>query len=220
LHLFILADCSGSMKTEGRMHALNFSIANVLTQLISWEKEQEQAEVFLRVIGFADEAFWHIKEPQPILGFNWIPIDYIEGGLTSMGAAIKLFAEAIDPNNLEPRALRPVVILITDGKPTDVDEFDDALKKLFSIPSGKASIRMAIAIGEGANSQYLSRFVNDPALPVMVAQNSEQIVVQLSAATLAFSKMLDPGIDRQEVVENLIVPALHQSHVGNDDTIV
>ncbi|MHB8456737.1 MAG: tellurium resistance protein, partial [Acidimicrobiales bacterium] len=52
LDFFILADCSGSMKTDGKMQALNYAIASMLPHLAAWEQEQEQAEVFARAVAF------------------------------------------------------------------------------------------------------------------------------------------------------------------------
>ncbi len=220
LHIFILADCSGSMKIDGRIQSLNYAIASIMPNLISWEKEQEQAEIFIRAIAFADKAWWHIETPQQIEHLNWIPLTHVEKGLTSMGAAIRLAADALSPGKLEPRALRPVILLITDGKPTDVEEFDIGLKELFSFPAGKASIRLAVAIGQGANFNYLNRFINDPDIPVLVAENVDQIVVKLTAATLAISKMSSVGSNRKEVTEQIILPALNSFSQADDDTIV
>ena len=64
LHFIILADCSGGMKGE-KIQALNFAIADMLPHLAAWERDQEQAQVFIRAIAFATEPWWHIAEPQP-----------------------------------------------------------------------------------------------------------------------------------------------------------
>ncbi|NNN22287.1 MAG: tellurium resistance protein [Acidimicrobiales bacterium] len=220
LHIFILADCSGSMKIDGRIQALNYAIASITPQLINWEKEQEQAQIFIRAVAFADNASWHIQSPEPISTFNWPPLSHVEKGLTSMGEAIRLVADALSPEKFEPRALRPVLLLITDGKPTDVDQFEIGIKELFANPVGKASIRLAIAIGQGANFSFLNRFINDADIPVMVAENADQIVVKLTAATLAISKMSSIGSDRKEVAEQVIMPEANELGVLDDDTII
>ena len=64
LHFIILADCSGGMKGE-KIQALNFAIADMLPHLAAWERDQEQAQVFIRAIAFATEPWWHIAEPRP-----------------------------------------------------------------------------------------------------------------------------------------------------------
>ncbi len=220
LHFFILADCSGSMKVDGRIQSLNYAIASIAPTLINWEKEQEQAQIFVRAIAFADQAWWHIESPQPIELLNWVPLTHVEKGLTSMGAAIRMVADAISPEKFEPRSLRPVILLITDGKPTDVEEFEIGLRELFSLPAGKAAIRLAVAIGQGANVSYLNRFINDPDIPVLIAENVDQIAVKLTAATLAISKMSSIGSDRKQVTEQIILPAVNSFIQADDDTIV
>ena len=56
LHFIILADCSGGMKGE-KIQALNFAIADMLPHLAAWERDQEQAQVFIpqreQATGFA-----------------------------------------------------------------------------------------------------------------------------------------------------------------------
>ena len=220
LHLFILADCSGSMKTGGRIQALNFAIASMLPHLAAWEREQEQAQVLMRAIAFADRAVWHIGDPVPVAGARWKPLHYVEKGLTRMGAAFSLVTEALRPGKLETRALRPVILLITDGRPTDPVEFEAGLRVLFAAPAGRAAIRLAVAIGRGANSEYLSRFIDDPAVPVLVADNVDQITQQLVTASLAVSRLSEVGSDRAVIASQLFQPATVGPQSADEDTIV
>jgi uncharacterized protein YegL len=220
LHFFILADCSGSMKAEGRMQALNFAIASMLPHLAAWEKDQEQAQVLLRAVAFADKAQWHIAGPLPVAGARWAPLQVVDKGLTFMGSAFRLVAEALAPGRLETRALRPVILLITDGKPTDPEEFEAGLRVLFACRAGLSAIRLAVAIGRGANSEYLARFINDPAVPVLVADSVEQITAQLMTASLAVSRLSEVGVDRDAVISRLIQPAAPAPSSLDEDTIV
>ena len=208
LHFFILADCSGSMNANGKMQALNFAIASILPHLAGWEKEQEQAQLLLRAIAFSDSAEWHIAEPLPVAGARWPPMRPAEKGLTFMGSAFRLVAEALSPGKLEARALRPVILLITDGKPTDPDEFEAGLRVLLGSKAGSSAIRAAVAIGRNANSQYLTRFINDPAVPVLVADSVEQITSQLMTASLAVSRLSEVGADRHSIMGQLVPPAV------------
>ena len=223
LHFFILADCSGSMKANGKMQALNFAIASMLPHLAAWEKDQEQAQVLLRAIAFADRAEWHIADPVPVAAARWTALQPVDKGLTYMGSAFRLAAEALAPGRLETRALRPVILLITDGKPTDPDEFESGLRALFACRAGKAAIRVAVAIGRGANSEYLARFINDPAVPVLVADSVEQITEQPMTASLAVSRLSEVGADRGAVLSRLMPPlpaAAATPETVDGDTIV
>ncbi len=219
LHFFILADCSGSMKADGRMQALNFAIASMLPQLAAWEREQEQAQVLIRAIAFADEAVWHIAEPLPVAGARWKPLHHVEKGLTYMGAAFRLVAAALQPGCLEARALRPAILLITDGRPTDPAEFESGLRVLFAAPAGRGSIRLAVAIGRGASSGYLSRFVDDPEVPVLVADSTEEIISRLTAASIAASRLSEVGADRGSIARQLMQPAAAACDPGEDSIV-
>jgi uncharacterized protein YegL len=204
LHFFILADCSGSMRGE-KIQALNYAIADMLPHLVAWEHEQEQAKVFVRVISFANEPVWHIANPVPVDELRWKPLRYVERGRTNMGAAFRMLAEALAPGNIERRALRPSILLITDGQPTDPPGgFEAGLNELLSQPSGRTALRLAIAIGRQANSEALNRFISDPNVPVLVADSTEQILERLVAASLAASRMSEAGVDRDAVANRLL----------------
>src|ERR1700728_26600 len=114
LHLIILADCSGGMKGE-KIQALNYAIADMMPHLEEWERDQEQAEVFIRAIAFATEPRWHIRDPEPVAGIRWKPLEPVPKGLTNMGAAFAMAGAALAPGLIERRALRPALLLITDG---------------------------------------------------------------------------------------------------------
>ena len=221
LHFIILADCSGGMKGE-KIQALNFAIADMLPHLAAWERDQEQAQVFIRAIAFATEPWWHIAEPQPVAQLGWKPLQPVPKGLTNMGPAFALAAQALAPGRIERRALRPALLLITDGLATDPPGgFEAGLSALMAQPAGKAALRLAIAIGRDAQSAALDRFIGDPGVPVLVADSSEDIADRLVAASLAVSRMSEAGADRGAVARRLFgVPGDVPSKIFDQDTIV
>jgi uncharacterized protein YegL len=200
------------MKIEARWQALNFAVGSMLPHLAAWEMKQEQAQVFVRAIAFADDAWWHIAEPLPVRNAKWVDLSYVEKGETSMGAAFRLVSEALEVGKLEARALRPAIVLITDGRPSDPAEFKAGLETLLSTPGGQAAIRVAVAIGRSANSGYLSQFISDPSMGVLVADNVDQITDQLVAASLAVSRMSEVGVDRDSI-------ALSQAPADEDSIV-
>ena len=76
LHIIVLADCSWGMKGE-KIQALNYAIADMMPHLEEWERDQEQAQVFIRAIAFATEPRWHIKDPVPVAGIRWKPLQAV-----------------------------------------------------------------------------------------------------------------------------------------------
>jgi uncharacterized protein YegL len=182
LDFFVLADSSGSMKGE-KIQALNFAIADMLPHLANWERDQEQAAMRIRAVAFGDEAVWHVAEPTPVAQLRWPPLQ--AAGRTRMGRALEVVAEAM--NHLERRALRPALILITDGRPTD--DFDAGLAALLATPAGRSALRLAVAIGRDADLEPLERFIGDPSVPVLVADSAEEIADRLIAASIAVSRL-------------------------------
>src|SRR5581483_12001354 len=143
-------------------------------------------------------------------------------GLTNMGPAFRLAADALAPGNIERRALRPAIILITDGLATDPPgEFESGLAVLMDQPAGRAALRLAIAIGRDAQSDALTRFIGDPTVPVLVADSTEDIADRLVAASLAVSRMSETGADHSTLARRLFgghddVPA----QIFEQDTII
>jgi uncharacterized protein YegL len=221
LHFIVLADCSGGMKGE-KIQALNYAIADMMPHLAAWERDQEQAQVFVRAVAFATEPRWHIPDPVPVASIRWKPLQPVPKGLTNMGPAFAMVAEALAPGRIERRALRPALLLITDGLATDrPGEFEAGLGALMAQPAGRAALRLSIAIGRDARSEALNRFIGDPSVPVLVANSTEDIADRLVAASLAVSRMSEVGADRTAVARRLFgMPEEAQAGMFDRDTII
>jgi hypothetical protein len=66
LHFIVIADCSGSMKGE-KMQALNYALRSMLPHLVTWERDQLQAQLLIRILTFATVPHWHIADPLPVV---------------------------------------------------------------------------------------------------------------------------------------------------------
>jgi len=185
LHFIIAADCSWSMNGD-KMQSLNYAIATMLPQLAAWERAQENAQVLVRAVRFDNRAAWHIEEPTPVSQVRWQPLRCEERALTHMGAALRLMASVLTTDRMERRALRPALVLITDGIATD--DFDTGLAELLATPGGAAAIRIAVAIGLDARPEQLSKF-SDATVPVLHASAAEEIPDLLMAVSIAVSRM-------------------------------
>ncbi len=220
LHFIVMADCSGSMKGE-KMQALNYAIRSMLPHLVAWERGQLQAQLLLRILAFATEPQWHIAAPVtlPELIDGWRDLGHMHQGRTNMGPAFQEVARMLAPGTLERRALRPVILLVTDGLPTDPPGgFDAGLAALTSLPAGRASLRVAVAIGRDANSEPLNRF-RSPEAPVLVADSTDEIADRLVAVSIAVSRMSEVGAHRSLVAQALIHPQ-PPGPATQDDTIL
>ncbi len=204
------------------MQALNFAIADMLSHLAEWERDQLRAQVLVRVLGFATVCQWHVKEPTPVQEVNWQPLQAVHHGWTNMGPAFREVAAAIGPGKLENRALNPAILLVTDGRPTDgPGEFDSGLEALTSFRAGHSALRLAMAIGRDADSEYLERFIGDPQVPVLVAENTDEIADRLVAVSIAVSHMSEGAADRGAMARQILRPQVASDPIASDrDTIV
>jgi uncharacterized protein YegL len=159
LHFIFLCDCSGSMQAQGKMESLNQAIRQALPAMAEVAHGNPEASVLVRVVGFSTEAGWHIAAPTPAaeIAGRWRDLAAQPQGLTSMGAAVRLVAEALRSPPMEPRALPPVLVLISDGAPTD--DYGAGLEILMREPWARKAVRLAIAIGHDADHDELQRFI-------------------------------------------------------------
>ena len=130
-----------------------------------------------------------------------------------MGAGLRLMASVMTADQLERRALRPALLLITDGIATD--DYDAGLAELLATPGGAAALRVAIAIGPDAQSDQLAKFANAD-MPVLRADRTDEIPDMLMAVSIAVSRMSEVGADRHVLVEQL----RRQAATVDDDSIV
>ncbi|MDW3220366.1 MAG: hypothetical protein R8F63_17290 [Acidimicrobiales bacterium] len=172
LHFFILADCSGSMAADGKMHALNNALRETVPHLVDIAEGNPHADLLIRVVRFATGATWHVEEPTPAAEFAWPDME--AEGYTDLGAALDLVASQLEVPPMEARALPPAIVLISDGMPTD--DWEDALERLLLLPWGERSVRTAVAIGRDAARDVLMEFVSDKEVGPVSANNPEQLV--------------------------------------------
>jgi uncharacterized protein YegL len=104
-------------------------------------------------------------------------------GNTDLGAALHALAQGLRVDRMPERALPPVLLLLSDGQPTD--DFDAGLAALLSEPWAKKSVRLAIGIGDDADLDVLSRFIAHPEIKPLRASNAEQLIRFIKWASTA-----------------------------------
>lgn len=184
LHFIWIADCSGSMAADGKIQALNIAIRESIPHMRKVADENVNAQVLVRALKFSTGAQWHISQPTPVETFEWV--DLSPSGVTDMGKALSMVADQLKMPPMSERALPPVLVLITDGQPTD--EYTKGLQQLMDEPWGKKAVRMAIAIGEDANSEVLQRFIGNSELQPLHANNPEALVKHIRWLSTAVLK--------------------------------
>lgn len=170
LHLFWVADCSGSM-SGGKIASLNNCIRENVAQMQAVAAGNPYAQVFVRTLRFSDGAQWQDAQPVRLEMFQWK--DLTAAGKTAMGEALETLAEQLKMPPMPSRGLPPMVVLVSDGKPTD--DFEAGVEALLATPWGKRANRQAIAIGDDADDTVLKRFIYNPEYPPLRADNPEAL---------------------------------------------
>jgi len=116
---------------------------------------------------------------------NQMPDGTLSQG-TDMGAAMKLLAKEFDIPPMPNRALPPVLVLVSDGRPSD--NFASGLTELMAKPWGKKAVRIAIAIGSDADENCLKQFIGHSELAPLKSNSPESLITFIKWASTAVLK--------------------------------
>lgn len=203
LHFIWIADCSGSMSQDGKIQALNTAIREAIPHMQKVADENPNAQVLVRAIKFSNGAQWHISQPTDIADFRWEDLE--ADGVTDMGKAFKMVGEQLKIPPMTDRALPPVLVLISDGQPTD--DYKTGLQAIMDEPWGKKAVRIAIAIGTDADLDVLQKFIGHAEIKPLQANNPEALVkyikwvstVVLKSASAPASQAADAALTTPHV---------------------
>ena len=183
LHFIWIADCSGSMSGE-KISILNQAIRTTIPHMREVASNNPHAEVLVRAVAFSDGARWETTKPTEIETFEWQDLQAY--GHTDMGKAFQLVAGQLSIPPMSERALPPVLVLLSDGQPTD--DYDYGLQQLLMLPWGKKAVRLAIAIGRDAEKGPLQKFIGNPEIKPLEALNAEALITYIHWASTAVLK--------------------------------
>jgi uncharacterized protein YegL len=202
LHFIFIADCSTSMGGE-KIQSLNHAIRESIPHMREVARGNPNAEVLVRSVRFSSGAQWHHSQFTNVEQFEWV--DLTVDGMTDMGRALTLVADVLKSPPMPDRALPPVLVLVSDGEPTD--DFDGGLRALMSQPWGKKAVRLAIAIGEGARIDVLQKFIGHAELQPLHANNADQLVKYIRwASTEVLKAASAPASQTQAAPAGINVP--------------
>lgn len=159
LHFFWVVDCSGSMAGD-KIDALNHAIQECIQPMKDEADNNPNAQLFIRTLKFATGASWVTPEAVRLEDFVWEDLSIDSYAVTDMGRAFEALAAQLEMPPMPARALPPVIVILSDGMPTD--DWKRPLDKLLKMPWGKKAVRVAIAIGKGADRSVLEAFTGNP----------------------------------------------------------
>jgi len=185
LHFIWICDCSGSMAADGKISSLNDAIRQTLPEMKKTAENNPFATIFVRAIKFSNGAEWINNDPIPLKNFSWFDLE--ADGVTDMGKALSMVADAMKiPPMPASRAIAPVLVLLSDGQPTD--NFDAGLKKLLDEQWGKKAVRIGIGIGSDTDFDVLKKFINNPEIPPCKADNAHDLISYIRWASTTLIK--------------------------------
>ena len=157
--LFYVVDTSGSM-TGDKIGSVNSAMEEAITvDLPDISTANDDAEIRVAIMQFSSGCSWITPSSGPIGIGDVIWNDLYANGLTDLGAAcIELDSKLSRNEFLESQtgAYAPVILLFSDGGPTD--NWEKGLEQLKKNNWFKHAIKIAIAIGEDADKDVLATF--------------------------------------------------------------
>jgi uncharacterized protein YegL len=189
LDYVFLVDCSASMK-GAPIGSLNYAIADGLPELRKNAAANPEARVHVRSIAFASGAWWHQPDRTPVADFVWK--DLAAGGITDLGDGLLLLAKDFAEREASGRFLAPVIVLVTDGSPTD--DWQGGLAALLDTALGEKAIRLAIAIGDEIDRTVLETFVGGYSDSIVSVDDPSRLVRAIRWSSTLVTQTVRPVI--------------------------
>lgn len=222
LPIFLLLDVSESMAGDNLrqlQHGLNRLVAGLRTDPHALET------VYLSTIVFAGKA--RTLAPLTELAQFYQPRLPLGSG-TSLGAGMQHLMDELDrtvrPNTPERKGdWRPVVYLMTDGKPTD--DIEPALKRWQEHYAQRASL-VAIAVGKFADIDALGRFTDTVLrLDAQTEQDFKRFVDWVTMSVVAQSRSVAEtraGVTLAKLDDSILtkIGDLHNALSVDEDLVV
>ncbi|HDN9016122.1 TPA: VWA domain-containing protein [Aeromonas salmonicida] len=183
LPVIVLADTSGSMSVNGKIDALNKGLKDMITSFAG--ESRLRAEIQVSVITFGGnhaELNLSLTPAHQIQSFTPLMAE----GMTPLGGALLLVSQMIEDKECIPlRGYKPVIVLVSDGYPTD--DWQEPFARLVNGERSSKATRFAMAIGADADDAMLSDFANDLEAPLFRAENARDIHRFFRAVTMSVS---------------------------------
>lgn len=229
--LFYLIDTSGSM-SGSKIGTVNGAMEECFPLLREVAHANDDAEIKIAILEFSTGCSWITPSSGPV-GIEdaesyWNRLN--AGGLTSFGEALNELDKRLSRNEYlksQTGAYAPVIILISDGEPTD--SWEAGLSNIKQNNWFKHAIRIAIDIESGSNRTVLEAFTGN-AEAILDAHDMatlKKMIHKVSVRASEFQShskqsadiITSPEQDSADIV-NAVVREIHDdntSSVSSDD---
>lgn len=187
IHFFWVVDCSGSMYGE-KIGIVNNTIQECIPEMRNSAENNPNAQLLIRALQFSSGASWITVSPVPVENYSWEDME--ANGLTELGKAFDLLAAQLSIPPMPARALPPVIVLLSDGQPTD--DYKKSLDRLKGMAWFRKAVKIAISIGQDADDDVLIEFTGNKEL-VLQANNATALAKMIKWASTTASMVSAPS---------------------------
>lgn len=188
LPVYLLLDCSGSMNGE-RIEAVKQGVKSLVAELKGDPQALETA--YISVITFSSNAKQEVALTELML---FKEPELKASGATMFGRALNLLMDCINTEvrkstETQKGDWRPLVFILTDGCPSDIEDFKVSAEKLKKM---KVANIIACAAGADADTKYLKMITENV---LMMNSLSSGDLAQFFAWVSSSIKMTSKSID-------------------------
>ena len=218
--LIYLVDTSGSM-SGAKIGALNTAVRETLPIIEDISTKNSDAKIKIAVLEFSSGCEWMYPEPREVESFEWR--DLQAGGLTALGEAYDNLCQKLSYSHgfmMQPSgSFAPVIILLSDGAPTDHPEY--ALDKLKKNNWFDVATKVAIAIGDDAVKSTLIDFVGGNEESVLTVHNLEDLkkIIRMVSVTASRVNSKSTSVGMESRDKNLETIEAIKTDIENDPTL-
>ena len=209
--MFFLIDTSGSMGGTS-IGQVNDAMREVLPDLKDVSDENADVKIKLAVMSFSSGVQWITPSPVELDNFKWTNLEAV--GPTDLGEACKELNSKLDRNAFLQDAVgvyAPVIILISDGEPTD--DFKAGLAALKENKFYKAAQKVALGV-EDANMDLLAEFTGNKELAIYLKDKTmlKKLIrfVSVTSSKVGSKKGGDVTQDAAEARQEEVAEAIHE----------
>ena len=160
--LFYLVDTSGSM-CGSSIGTVNAAMEECIPMLKEVAQANDDAEIKVAIMQFSSGCSWITPASGPVGLDDIIWNDLQAGGLTEFGTALIELDKKLSRNEFlksQTGAYAPVILLLSDGGPTD--NWEVGLNKIKQNNWFRHAIKIAIDIKSGSDRRILAEFTGNP----------------------------------------------------------
>lgn len=191
LNIFFVVDSSGSMRAEGRMQAVNDAFLKMVPALRQVQLDcKSEFELYIAIMTFDETARW-IVAPTPILEYIHEEIECSQW-VTYYSRAFRALGEKLTQSEYMAhtgKISQPYIMFMTDGEPTEKDDYQPELDKLLENGWFNIAQRFAVLIGRdtihsSAARAAVEKFVSNETEGIINAADAAAIAAEVQAKTI------------------------------------